>query len=244
MVGLFCNKNYSICSMNYLQIRGVLVHFHVLWDDEGVYLIDGGFIGGIRKIERFLKSHGFAWSDVKALVLTHGHLDHTLNVRRIQEKSGCLVYAPQMDALHISGKYPYEGAARLCGLAEAVGRFFLRYQPPHVDRWIGSEDVLPIWGGLRVIHLPGHTLGHSGLLSVENKLLFAADLFTNHIRNPKLPPTVFNVDDEMNVESVKKAAALDIEGVLLNHSRVCSPEESLADLKALAALCSYTDQKK
>ncbi len=218
---------------SYTQLRGFLVHFHVLWDENGVTLIDGGFIGGVKKIEQSLQKNGFEWSDVKALILTHGHLDHTLNLSRIQSLSGCRVYAPRLDEKHVKGVYPYKGWGRVCGLLEAIGRFALRYRSPVVDTWFDDGEVIPVWGGLEVVSLPGHTLGHSGLLSEKQKLLFAADLFTNHLGNPRTSPTVFNVDNDLVTESVKKAAAMNLEGVLLNHSRVCTPEESLRDLLRL-----------
>lgn len=41
-----------------LQIRAPGVSFYVLRDSKGLYLIDGGFIGGRRELRRELKKQG------------------------------------------------------------------------------------------------------------------------------------------------------------------------------------------
>ena len=65
-----------------LQIRGWHVDSYALLDPEGrgVTLIDGGFFGGIRQIEEELARTGRTLEDVHAILLTHGHIDHTLNL--------------------------------------------------------------------------------------------------------------------------------------------------------------------
>ena len=61
-----------------------------------------------------------------------------------------------------------------CGRLERVGYGVLRYRPAQIDRCISDGDELPFWGGLRVVHLPGHTEGHCGFYSARHDLLFSA----------------------------------------------------------------------
>lgn len=215
-------------------LRAWLVHHHLLVDGDRVTLIDGGFVGGVERIARRLRTLGLEWRHVTHLLLTHGHLDHTRNAGRIRSLSGCRVLAPRADADHIAGRHPYRGWSRLCGLAETVGRRVLRYETPVVDQWIEPGDVLDVWGGLHVVGLPGHTLGHCGFYSPSERLLFCGDLFANHWGLVKLPPPWFNVDAREARASLHRALALDLVGVHPNHCRPGTAAGHLEDLRRLA----------
>jgi glyoxylase-like metal-dependent hydrolase (beta-lactamase superfamily II) len=201
-----------------IQIRGLVVHFYALCDETGVHLIDGGFLGAIGRLERALAAHDRSLKDIRTILLTHGHIDHTLNVARLKELSGATVYAPAGDEKHVAGTYPYKNFARVCGLSEAIGRTLLHYTPPAVDHWMHDGDNIDLWGGLKVIHLPGHTAGHSGFYSLSRKLLFCGDLFANFIGPARRSPPWFSTDRPQIRTSLQKAAALNLDGgVLASH---------------------------
>lgn len=54
--------------------------------------------------------------------------------------------------------------------------------------WISSL------GGLRAVHLPGHTAGHTGYFCESRRLLFCGDLFASYGQLSHRPPAVFNED--------------------------------------------------
>lgn len=218
---------------------GRVVHFHVLRDADGICLIDAGFIGAIPALEKYLADIDRSFAEIHTILLTHGHLDHTLNVAEIQERSGCKVYAPAADRDHIAGTHPYRGASRLCGLSESLGRLVLRYQPPQIDHWFQPGEIFDdICGGLEVIALPGHTAGHSGFLSRRHDILFAGDLFAAYGRHPKSPPHFFNTDTCQARASIIAAAEIatqrQLSKIALNHSRIATPELLMLDLEHLA----------
>lgn len=211
------------------------MHSHLLIEGDEVTLIDGGFLGGVARIEKQLKRAGLGWDRVRHLLLTHGHLDHTFNVAKIQALSRCGVWAPRQDRVHIEGRHLYRGISRLCGALEWIGRKTLRHRAPEIDHWFEPGDELPCWGGLRVIGLPGHTLGHCGFYSASERLLFCGDLFSSYWGVVKLPPPWFNVDGRLARLSVGQALELDLAGVSPNHCRPTTEAEHLADLRWLAA---------
>lgn len=214
------------------------MHCHLLYDPDGVYLVDGGFLGAVRRIERALRRLDRGWPDVRAVLLTHGHLDHSLNLAGLKERSGARVFAPAADREHLAGRHPYRGASRFCGWAEALGRATLGYRVPEVDRWLEPGDSLELWGGLEAVALPGHTVGHTGFYSPSRRLLFAGDLFANLFGPARLPPPWFTDDRAEARRSVARAAELDLAGLLLAHSRRAEPGEHLEDLLALRARIS------
>ncbi len=193
---------------NLYYTGSLLVRVHLLVEPERVTLIDTGLFGDFRRVQRAMATLGRKPGDLKAILLTHGHIDHTANAARLQEWSGAKVYAPIGDELHIAGKFPYRGAARVAGALETVARSLLRYRAPQVDVWMRDGDELPFWGGLRVVALPGHTAGHSGYYSATKRLFFVGDLFAISWRIV-LPPSVFNTDNTRAKISFQKGAALD-----------------------------------
>lgn len=222
----------------WVEVRGLVVHCHLLYDRAGVYLIDGGFLGAAGRIGRALDRLDRGWEDVRAILLTHGHLDHSLNLAPLADRSGARIYAPAADRRHLAGTHPYRGISRFCGWAEALGRAVLGYRAPAVDRWLEPGDAIDLWGGLEAVGLPGHTVGHMGFYSRSRRLLFAGDLFVNFFGPPRLSPPWFTDDRPEGRRSLLRAAELDLAGVLLAHSRQGRPGEHLRDLLALRARIS------
>ena len=86
-----------------LQINSFGVSFYALKDRASLYLIDGGFIGGIAKLRSALKAVGWDKIPIKGIILTHGHLDHILNIGRLAEETGAWIAAPKLDHKYYSG---------------------------------------------------------------------------------------------------------------------------------------------
>jgi glyoxylase-like metal-dependent hydrolase (beta-lactamase superfamily II) len=208
-------------SMRYIRpdlvgIRGWFVSTHLLLGDDELVLVDTGLFGDFKRIQRAVAALGRHPSDLKAILLTHGHLDHTANAARLREWSGAKLYAPAGDELHVQGRYRYSGVARVCGWLEGVGRGLVGYRAPEVDVWVRGGDELPFWGGLRVIALPGHTPGHVGFLSKTKRLAFVGDAFAMSWR-VALPPPIFNTDTLQVRQSFLDVAGADVDFLVPAH---------------------------
>jgi glyoxylase-like metal-dependent hydrolase (beta-lactamase superfamily II) len=217
-----------------LQVRNFAICFYVVRDGDSLYLIDTGFIGGVGCLDRALANKGWNQIPIRGIILTHGHLDHILNVSEMAKRHGAWIAAPRLDADYYEGKTVYHGISRITGVAEAIGRKIFSFQSFTPTQWIGDGDQLDIWQGLQAVHLPGHTAGHTGYFCKKLGLLFSADLFASYGSFSHLPPEIFNANSEQIPASVDRALQLEITGVIPNHCDLASPEEHLTRLKLLA----------
>jgi glyoxylase-like metal-dependent hydrolase (beta-lactamase superfamily II) len=201
------------------RIRGPHGYFHLLnhLERREAVLIDTGLMGEMGRLEATLKSAGLGWTAIRAILLTHGHLDHTGNLAKIKALSGAPIFAHPAEQAHIDGTFPYRGAARLCGAMEAVGRAVLRYRAVRIDEPLAPGAELPFWGGLEVVHLPGHTAGHCGFFSRRFGLLFSGDLFASYRFTTHLPPLFLNSCPEKLPASIRRVIELSPRWLVPNH---------------------------
>jgi glyoxylase-like metal-dependent hydrolase (beta-lactamase superfamily II) len=217
-----------------LRVRTPLVNFHVLKDKSGLMLLDSGFVGGRHYLRNALAECGWEAEPIRGVLLTHGHLDHILNVARLAHDTGAWIAAPRLDGDRYLGRAKSRGWSKVAGALEEIGRPLLGFRPFTPERWIDDGDEIETWGGLRAVHLPGHTEGHTGYYCSSRKLLFCGDLFASFNRWSHFPPAILNADPAQIVKSVRKALSLDLAGVIPNHADDAEPEEHLRRLRALA----------
>lgn len=197
---------------------------HLLADGDASVLIDTGLAGEPVFIRRLVRRLGLKPDSIKAILLTHGHLDHAGNLAGLKAWTGARVFAHAEEVRHVAGTYPYTGITRWCGRLEAAGRFVFRYRAGTIDEFITDGQELPFWGGLRVIHLPGHSAGHCGFYSARHDLLFSGDMFASYFFNVHRPPAILNSVPELFPASVDKIVRLAPRRLVPNHYDVLDGE--------------------
>ncbi|HYT09100.1 MAG TPA: MBL fold metallo-hydrolase [Mycobacteriales bacterium] len=188
---------------------GDFVNSYAFRDADGsVTLVDAGL--GLRwahrKLRAGLQAIGAAPGDVRRVVVTHAHSDHAGGLARMVAYTGADVASHEREAVYLrDGRTPrFHGGRRTSFAKVTVAEEFL------------NGSVLPVAGGLRVVHTPGHTPGHVSLLHLPTGVLVTGDALFN-LRGIRYSPGSLCTDPELNRKSVDGLGDLDFEVVAFTH---------------------------
>jgi glyoxylase-like metal-dependent hydrolase (beta-lactamase superfamily II) len=106
-------------------------------------------------------------------------------------------------------------------------------EPVTADEILSDNDILPVLGGIRIIHTPGHSKGHISLLAMNEGVLMAGDLLSN---TTSLGLSVIYEDLNDGLSSIRKAAGHDFEKMVFDHGRAIMKN---ATKKIRAAFTNY-----
>ena len=181
--------------------------------EEGVALVDTSSGGAAAGILRAIAATGHRIDELRAIVATHYHFDHTGNVEVLRERSGAEFCVHADDVPYVEGSMPWMASSPPWGLLDS---FAPKPYGVKVDRALSDGDVLPFAGGMRVIHTPGHTPGHISLHIREQRVLFAGDALMN-VLGLHLPMPNSSHDMAAARRSVHALAELDFDVALPGH---------------------------
>jgi glyoxylase-like metal-dependent hydrolase (beta-lactamase superfamily II) len=197
-----------------------MVNVHLVVTDEGVVLVDTGLPRRSALIDRGLREVGKAIGDVRTVLLTHHHFDHTGNVADVRRRSGARVVAHAADAPVITGAIRPAPASRLVKL---VSRLMGTAEPTKLDQLITADESEPV-PGFTALHTPGHTRGHvSYLLDRAGGILFAGDAAAGvKGGNVGSAPRAAAADPAELDRSVGKLASYEFDHAVFGHGRAVS----------------------
>ncbi|KUH87874.1 MULTISPECIES: MBL fold metallo-hydrolase [unclassified Mycobacterium] len=211
-----------------------LVNWTLITDDTGVVLIDTGFPGNRDDVLRSVRQLGFDVDDLRAIVLTHAHIDHFGSAIWFAKTHGTPVYCHAAEVGHAKREYleqasPVDIAKHIWQPRYLTWSVAITRKGGMVRDGIPSAQVLTaeVAAGLpgkpMAIPTPGHTGGHCSFL-VDGVLVSGDALVTGHPLlshdGPQLLPGLFNHDQDGCVRSLAALGLLDTEVLLPGHGPV------------------------
>lgn len=185
-------------------------------EDGSVTLVDAGRKSARKRILAALSTIQISPEQVCRVVVTHAHGDHAGGLADVVESTGASVSTHERDAIYLrEGKVPkHDPSVRWAGLiSRIVSRGFTKVTVAEEFR---DGTVLPVAGGLRVIHTPGHTPGHVSLLHEPTGVLITGDAVFN-MRGLRWAPSWFCTDVTLNRRSADVLGELDYEVAAFTH---------------------------
>jgi glyoxylase-like metal-dependent hydrolase (beta-lactamase superfamily II) len=211
--------------------------------DCGIALVDTGVreAEGNRGLARALAAIGRDFTDVRRVIITHGHPDHFGAARDIVERAGrdVPVLVHRMEAARIdesgprwadglgarrtflaSHGLPGPSVAKFGGRRDSDDAFVRRVR---TTEYIDDGDLLQFKRfAAKVLHLPGHTPGLVGLLDEDDGILFSSD----HLLERGTTFTDFDPNSASSggfrmiqsyLDSLRRTRDLDVVAVLPGH---------------------------
>jgi glyoxylase-like metal-dependent hydrolase (beta-lactamase superfamily II) len=194
-----------------------LVNSYLVEDAGQLAVVDAGLKGHWKELLRELEAMGRSPGDIRALLLTHGDVDHVGFAERLRREHGVPVYVGAADAAEARGEVKKPSTPRdPMRIGPLLG--FLWYGLTHGG--IGSTPIgqvvpiegastLDVPGAPQVIPLPGHTPGSVAYLVPAVDAIFMGDAMTTRsVVSGRVGPALgpFTVD---RAQALASLAALD-----------------------------------
>jgi glyoxylase-like metal-dependent hydrolase (beta-lactamase superfamily II) len=196
------------------------VNVHLVVTDDGVVLVDTGLPRRSGKIGQALHGLRRTIGDVRTVLLTHHHPDHTGGLAEVRRRSGARVVAHEADVPRITGVEPIVIRHPVVKLVSLI---IGTPEPAPVDDIVTTDGYAPL-PGFTALHTPGHTAGHlSFLLDRAGGVLFAGDAAAGK-RGGRIgsAPKMVSADVDRQEESVARLAELTFEHAVFGHGGAVS----------------------
>lgn len=215
-------------------VEGDLVNWTIASGDDGVTLFDAGLPGDRADVLASLSQLGFGADDVRAIVLTHAHVDHLGSAIWFAKELGTQVFCHPDEVGHTKREYleqasPFDVAINIWRPGWAPWAVRLLRKGGTIRDGIPTAESLTADVAARLPGRPssipthGHTGGHCSFI-VDGVLVSGDALVSGHAasrrKGPQLLPSVFNHDDEACRRSLDALALLDTDVLLPGHGPV------------------------
>ncbi len=216
---------------------GTDVRWLVVREGRDLTLVDTGYPGDVAGLEQGLAVIGHSPGDVRAVLLTHAHVDHVGAVNHLHDAYGVPVLMHPAEVPLARGERTEQAGPRdvlvrawrprvALWSARIMRAGALRHpHAEHAEAWVADPTGLDLPGAPVPVPCPGHTSGHTAYLFRDAGVVATGDaLVTGHPaarrKGPQRLPDFFShVPDEARA-SLDVLADLDADTVVPGHGHV------------------------
>jgi glyoxylase-like metal-dependent hydrolase (beta-lactamase superfamily II) len=220
---------HSIEGITHPDPRGKVFPYLFVEDQDNLTLIDPSFLSQLPILENYLLDIGYDIKNVKRIILTHVHVDHSQAANEIKKRSGAKIYSHWIESRYLIHDPPYLGppttqetvdkfeklGLSMRALIKEYGSF--EVEPISVDEQVSDGDMI---GSLKVIHTPGHTPGHISLYYEKDKLLLGADSIYKHVFGAEgmyISAPQVSIDPVTAIISAQRLSKVSFDKLLMAH---------------------------
>ena len=228
---------------------GTAVNWLLVRDGDAFTLVDTGWPGDRRDLERGVRSLGLHPAAAVAVLLTHSHIDHSGSARYLHQTYGVPVLTHADEVPLVRGERTEQAGVldvarrawrpSVLRWSTAVARVGALSHPcvPQARPWKGT-DALDVPGRPVPVPCAGHTSGHSAYHFPGAGVLATGDaLVTGHplssLRGPQLLPDLFATDPDRAVASLEAVADVEADLLVPGHGDPWSGSPRTAAERAL-----------
>ncbi len=200
--------------------KDLINSFALVQDDGSVTLVDTGLKRAPARIVAGLASIGKHPRDVTRIVLTHVHPDHAGGAAEMSRRTGAPVLVHGDD-------HGWARSGRIRGANDPstrMGRLFARAGDAKIEAFepgpaLMDGQLLPVSGGVRVVHTPGHSPGHISLLIEQSGTLITGDALFNFrfLRGARISPAFLCSDFAMTKRTAHRLGDMEYEVAAFTH---------------------------
>jgi len=233
---------------NVARVRTLIANIYLVGRRGGPWaLVDTGTPGNAMRIRSAAEQRFGKGARPEAIVLTHGHADHSGSALELAGHWNVPVYAHRLERPYLSGRSSYPPKDPMAGGAFSfVSRFFPSKAPDLGERLADlPEGAPPGMPGWRWYFTPGHAPGHVVFFDPDESVLLAGDACTTMdldsaigmaTQEPRIsrPPAPFTYDWEQARRSVELLAELGPSTIGAGHGEPMTGPQVAAGLTDLA----------
>lgn len=212
--------------------RGTDVNWMLVRDGSDLTLVDAGYPADIARLEAGIRSIGHDLGDIRAVLVTHAHIDHIGGLQGLLSRHDVPVLMGAQELPLATGEQEKPGSrselmrmAWRPNVAMWLGRVIrsgaLRDEPLTGARTWSDAGPLDLPGRPVPVPSPGHTayfFPEHGVLATGDALVTAHPLTT--AQTPHLLPSVFNASDAGALAALDALATVDADVVVPGHGDV------------------------
>ncbi|MBT2595970.1 MBL fold metallo-hydrolase [Arthrobacter sp. ISL-72] len=230
--------------------EGPASNWTVVRDQTGFILIDSGYPSDHPHVIESLRYLGLNPADARAMLITHGHVDHTGSAAHFSASYGTPILCAPEELAHVQGKEKHQ---------VTFGQVIIRAWRPRVFRWMihvikagalaaepatrarawDTEMLRSLPGSPEVILLPGHTPGNVSIFLPRAGAIAVGDSFVSghpvsRKSGPQMLHNMYHTDPAAALAAIHRLDGINASVILPGHG----PALRMPLAEALAALGS------